>query len=324
MISVSTIIITHGRLELLTKCLQSLSQLPKDFELVVVSNGENLPELAKSYIEENFNHAQIIETPEKIAAGEARNLAISKTRDSEWLFFLDDDAYLMDGYWEFAQKYLAQKETDVLGGPDMAPKDMGYFAKAVAVTISSPFCTGLTFSRHFPLGKKLQFATEENLTSANLWIRKKYFKTLTFSSKYLRGEESLLLAKLTDMAVGMFYHPKLRIFHYRRTNLLSILNVNFRGGLYRARMMREKVDFSWSYFLPSAFVLLHLTALVDMANFLELAKIYALLIACISLGISQRQRSLISAPLVFFLHYMIVVTYGLGFMCGVIHRGAKD
>lgn len=324
MISVSTIIITHGRLEILMKCLQSLRQLPEDLELIIVSNGEVLPDLAREFIAENFSSSQVVETPQRLSPGEARNLAISKARESEWLFFLDDDAYLMENYWELAQKYLVLNETEVLGGPDMAPKDMGYFAKAVATTLSSPFCTGLTFSRHYPLGKKLQIATEENLSSANLWIRKKCFDNLEFSNKYLRGEESLLLAKLTDMGIGIFYHPRLRIFHYRRNNLWAILQVNYKGGFYRARMMHEKVDFSWSYFLPSLFVILHLTSLFDMANFLELAKLYILIIACVSLGISQRQRTMITAPLVFLLHYIIVFTYGLGFIRGIIHRGSKN
>lgn len=320
MISISVIIITQGRPDHLMKCLSSLQVLPKDLELVVVSNGEVLDERIKDYITDSFSHFQIIETPNRLAPGEARNVAIKVTRDSEWFFFLDDDAYLAPDYWDVAQKYLLLKETDVLGGPDMAPADMSYFAQAVSTVLTSPFCTGLTFSRHYPLGKRIQFATEENLTSAQLWIRKKLFDHVEFPVLYQRGEESLVLAKLSSMGFGMFYHPKLRIYHYRRTSFLSVLKVNFKGGYYRSQMMKEKVEFSWSYFLPSAFVLLHLSAFVDLKSFLDLAQLYMLLIACISLGIAQRQRRLHTAPVVFLLHYFIVMTYGLGFMWGRIHK----
>lgn len=324
MISISLIIITQGRPDHLMKCLSSVLELPKDLELIVISNGEVLEERVRDYIAQNFSHFNIIETPSKLTPGEARNLAIKNTTESEWLFFLDDDAYLAQGYWEIAQKYLLLKETDVLGGPDMAPPDMSYFSQAVSTVLTSPFCTGLTFSRHYPLGKRIQFATEENLTSAQLWIRRKLFDHLEFPTRYKRGEESLVLAKLSEMGFGMFYHPKLRIYHYRRSHLFAVLKVNFKGGYYRSQMMKEKVDFSWSYFLPSIFVLLHLSAFFDFSSFLDLAKIYLLLITCISLGISQRQRKLHTAPVVFLLHYFIVMTYGLGFMWGRIHKVSKN
>ncbi|MFA5582894.1 MAG: glycosyltransferase [Bacteriovoracaceae bacterium] len=324
MISVSVIIITQGRAELLMKCLSSLQQLPKEMELILVSNGEAIDEKIREYVEKSFSKKKIVETPQVLSPGEARNLAIKESSDSEWLLFLDDDAYLSPNYWEVAQRYIVQKETDVLGGPDMAPSDMGYFSRAVATVLTSPFCTGLTFSRHFPLGKKIQFASEENLTSANLWVRRKLFESVDFPTLYKRGEESLVLAKFAEMGFGMFYHPKLRIYHYRRNSLSEVLKVNFKGGYYRSQMMKEKVDLSWSYYLPSAFILLHFTAFYDFKTFLELVVIYLSLIACISLGISQRQGNFATAPMVFILHYLIVVTYGLGFMWGRLHKMPKS
>lgn len=317
---ITVIIITQGRLKLLMKCLESLRQFPEGVEIVLVSNGEVLDSGARAFLEENFKNHKILESTEVFAAGKARNWALAEADPSEWVFFIDDDAYLPQNYWTTVMKYLGQKEVDVLGGADVTPPDMSYFAKAVAITLMSPFCTGLTFSRHYPLGKKIQFATEENLTSAQLWVRRKILDEVKLPEGYRRGEESYFLKELSDKNVGMYYHPQLKLFHYRRDSLRQIVKINFQGGFFRSLMMREKSGFSGSYYLPSVFVLLHFLAFYDWSIFLELAKIYILLIGCISLGISQRQRAFSTFPLVFFLHYVIVASYGLGFLKGRLQK----
>lgn len=317
---ITVIIITQGRLKLLMKCLESLKQFPDESEIILVSNGETLESEARLYLEQNFKNHKILESVEVFAAGKARNWALSHAAPSDWVFLIDDDAYLPQNYWTTAMKYLGQKEVDVLGGPDITPRDMGYFAKSLAITLMSPFCTGLTFSRHYPLGKKIQFATEENLTSAQLWIRRKILDDVQFPEHFKRGEESYFLKELSDKNVGMFYHPQLKLFHYRRENLWQVVKINFLGGFFRSQMMKQKSGFSGSYYLPSLFVLLHFLVFYDLGIFLELVKIYTLLIGCISLGISQRQREFMAFPLVFFLHYIIVVSYGLGFLRGRLNK----
>lgn len=322
MITISTIVITEGREEHLMKCLSSLLQLPKDSELILLVNGHELEQEIKNFITENFSSSQVIEQEARLSPGEAKNLCLSKTQ-KEWIFFISPRASLEEGYWEKVQSFLKQKEIDVLGGPDTAPTDMGYLAQAHATAVSSPFCSGLTFSRHYSQGKKMQFATEENLTGSNLWIRKKLFEHVSFPTKYQKGEESLVLAKLSDMGFGLFYHPKLRVVLYRNSDFSSILKESFSGGYYRSLMMKEKVDFSWSYYLPTLFILFHLTVFIDPYSFLELARIYLLLIACLSIGIAQRQKRLSTAPLVFVLHYLIVFAYGFGFMSARIYNKTK-
>lgn len=317
---ITVIIITQGRLKLLMKCLESLKQFPEESEIILVSNGETLASEARLFLEQNFKNHKILESGEVFAAGKARNWALSLAAPSDWVFLIDDDAYLPQNYWTTAMKYLGQKEVDVLGGPDITPRDMGYFAKSVAITLMSPFCTGLTFSRHYPLGKKIQFATEENLTSAQLWIRRKILDDIQFPESFRRGEESYFLKELSDKNVGMFYHPQLKLFHYRRENLWQIVKINFLGGFFRSQMMRQKSGFSGSYYLPSLFVLMHFLVFYDLGMFFELVKIYTLLIGCISLGISQRQREFMTFPLVFFLHYIIVVSYGVGFLKGRLNK----
>lgn len=317
---ITVIIITQGRLKLLMKCLESLKQFPEDSEIMIVSNGEVLESEACLFLEQNFKSYRVLESTEVYSAGKCRNWAITEAKPSDWVFFLDDDAYLPQNYWTKAMKYLTQKEVDVLGGADITPHDMSYFSKAVSVALMSPFCTGLTFSRHYPLGKKIQFATEENLTSAQLWIRRSLLENVHFPEEYRRGEENYLLQELSERNVGMFYHPQLKLFHYRRESLGQIVKINFQNGFYRSLMMRKKKGFSGSYYLPSIFVLLHFIFFYDRVLFFELAQIYSLLIACISLGISQRQRQFMTFPLVFCLHYVIVVSYGLGFIKGRLTR----
>ena len=318
---ITVIIITQGRLKLLMKCLESLRQFPSETQLILLSNGEKLGDEARSLVSGMFAHSEILETQEVLNAGMARNLAIKSVRaETDWVFFIDDDAYLPEQYWTTAMKYLWQKEIDVLGGADITPKGMSYFSRSVAISLMSPFCTGLTFSRHYPLGKKIQYASEENLTSAQLWVRKKFLDLVSFPENFKRGEESYFLQELSEKGAGMFYHPHLRLYHYRRDSLMKILKVNFQGGRFRSLMMRKKSGFSGSYYLPSVFVLLHFIAFYDLTHFMDLAKLYILIVACISLGLSQRQKDFFCFPLVIILHYIIVISYGLGFIKGRLEK----
>lgn len=323
MISISAIIVTQGPKEDLIECLSSLRQLPDDCALIVLGNGMILDESVKSYLKEHFTHSKVIESQENLSPGKARNLALAQVGDTEWIYFIDEKASMEEGYWEKVEPLLTKKEMDIIGGPSIAAPGMGYFSEAVATVMTSPFCTGLTFSRHYPLGKKIQFASEENLSLVNLWVRKNLFSLITFPGKYPKGEESLVLAKFSEKGFGLYYHPRLRVSLLWPDNLGEVLKESFLGGYYRSLLMKEKVEFSWSYYLPTVFILLHLILIIDFKSFLELAKIYVLLIACISLGISQRQGKLKTAPLVFLLHYLIVVTYGFGFMGARIYNSTK-
>ena len=314
MVSFSVIIVTHGREELLSKCLDSLRPGVDDWQLVLVANGKELSEKILEKISLISNNVVILKNDTQLSPGKARNLAIESC-SHEWLFFLDDDAYVLPTYWEFLFPLLEEPKIDILGGPDRAPVDMNYVGQGLALALSSPFCSGSTYIRHKPFGKKLIEADEEKLTSCNLWMRKSLFNSLKFPENFKRAEETVLLQSLKLDGKKMFYHPKLMVAHHRRERITEIIKPSFFAGIYRSKSMNMNKQISNSLFwLPAIFVLLHGIFFIDTFIFWYLARMYLGVILFMSLAITSKEKKINLLPAVMFFHYMIVFLYGLGFL----------
>jgi hypothetical protein len=228
---------------------------------------------------------------------------------------LDDDAYWPTGYAELAADLIKDDSVDLVGGPDFPAAGMGPVALALALALSSPFCTGTTFARHRSLGNRKVAADEEKLTSCNLWVRKAALEGISFPEDFLRGEETVFLQVLKARGARLCYDPRLRVGHHRRRSISALARPAFLSGFYRSRVLRLKLSSGGEVFwLPSVFVLLHLLALVHWSGFVELGKIYLGLTLSVSLGLAVKGRKPWLFPLVAFLHWYIVVSYGLGFL----------
>jgi len=282
--------------------------------LVLVANGKVLSQEILDKISSISNNVTILKTESQLTPGKARNLAIESCQN-DWIYFLDDDAYVLPGYWDILFPLLEETKLDVLGGPDRPASGMNFFGESLAIALSSPLCSGTTFSRHKSLGKKLIEANEEKLTSCNLWIRRSSLGVHRFPEDFLRAEETVLLQDLYSNGKKMFYHPKLMVGHHRRDKLQQILRPSFLAGLYRSKTMKMGPKTSNSIFwLPSVFVLMHSIYFLDPFIFWYFARMYVGLILFMSLAITSRERKLVLFPAVAFLHYLIVFLYGVGFL----------
>jgi glycosyltransferase involved in cell wall biosynthesis len=311
-VSFSVLIITHGREELLIKCLDSL-RVAAPFELILFANGLPLSDALKNYLTTYPATVKQEANDIQLSPGMARNRAM-KLVTGDWVHLIDDDSYWNPRYWEILVPYLKENSIDVLGGPDGPASPMSYFQESVALALSSPLCTGVTFARHQGLGKNLVPATEEKLTSCNLWIRAELLRVHTFPEDFRRAEENWLLQELERSGARMYYHPLLKVGHFRRKNLVSLLRPTLGAGFWRSRLLRKHGGKGAMFWLPSLFVLLHLTLFISPALFLELVKVYVVMILAVSMGLSSRRQRFWNFPLVALLHYVIVFLYGTGFL----------
>lgn len=314
MVSFSVVIVTHGHEDVLTKCLNSLNPAGVEWQLILFANGKDLSEdiLNKaSSLTPHFTHLQ---TDIKHTPGKARNLAL-ESAEGEWIFLLDESSFVLSGYWELIQSLIFDPKIDVLGGPEVPAVGLNSLSLSYSMALSSPFCSGSTFVRHKSSGKKLQHADEGKLTIHNLWLRKSAVEGVTFPEDYPAAEEILYLQKIEKLGKGIFYHPKLRVAHLRQTTLSEIRRTSFSSGFYRAKSMKAKIvkvkDFFW---VPPFFVLLHFTLFLEPVVFWYLVRMYAGIILFVSMGLALKVKRFYLFPLIAFLHYFILFTYGLGFM----------
>ncbi len=311
-VSFSVLIITHGREELLIKCLESLRPgLP--FELVLFANGLPLTESFQNYLSTYPGAVQLGASDVQLSPGAARNKALLMT-SGDWVHLIDDDSYWTAGYWDSVKNLLSDPHYEVIGGPDGPAHPMSYFQDSVAIALSSPLCTGITFARHKSLGNSIVPATEEKLTSCNLWIRREILMDHPFPEDFRRAEENFLLQALEKEHRRMFYHPKLKVGHFRRKTLGGLLRPTLGAGYWRSRLLRSFNGSGIMFWLPSLFVLLHLIVFIDLEIFFELAKVYTLITLFVSMGLSSGRNKFFHFPVVAFLHYLIVFLYGTGFL----------
>jgi glycosyltransferase involved in cell wall biosynthesis len=313
-VSFSVLIITHGREELLLKCLDSLRPSVEKWQLIIVANGLPLSNEVIQKAHSLTSEVDILNLEKQQTPGKSRNEGV-KLAHYDWVYLIDDDAYVYSRYFETVLPLLAQDRVDVLGGPDAPASGMDLFSEALAITLTSPFCTGKTFTRHRGLGHQMTRANEQNLTSCNLWIRSKLLHEVKFPEDYLRTEETALLLDLEKKGVSMFYHPDLKVGHHRRKSLISLFHPTFYGGYYRAKVLKEKLASDSGFFwLPALFVLLHLLVFISPAIFWFLTRIYLGLIVMMSLNLASRQKKIKLFAYITLLHYFIVFFYGLGFL----------
>jgi len=313
-VSFSVLIITHGREELLLKCLDSLRPQTEKWQLIIVANGLAVSERVLTLAHSLTTEVDILQLDTKETPGKSRNQGIKLAR-YDWVYFIDDDAYVYPRYFETAIPLLTQSKIDVLGGPDSPAKGMDHFSQALAITLASPFCTGQTFNRHNKKGKELIAANEEILTSCNLWVRTQLLKEVQFPEDYLRTEETALLLDLQKKGARMFYHPALVVAHHRRKDLISLFKPTFQAGYYRSKVLKDKsIRGGALFWLPTLFVLLHLLIFISPAFFLVLTRIYVGLIVMMSLNLAARRQKIGLFGTVAMLHYFIVFVYGLGFL----------
>ncbi len=227
----SIIIITANRKTELARCLASIERSsPKfSFEVIVVANGDSSP-LAM------FNKMQNLTTiylENSVTPATARNLAIKRT-NGEYLFFLDDDAFLPEDYFlhfDFKEGW------DVLGGPDHTPPESNSFQVQVGMTLRSPICMGPTFERHKKSNENvLKQGHESNLILCNLWIKKEVLtkNRLEFDEFFFRNEENVLIKKLQQLGANIRYNPSIYVYHDRKKNIQELYKSVFKSGFYRA------------------------------------------------------------------------------------------
>lgn len=314
MIKVSVLIVTYKREALLLNCLNSLSELEKffDLELILFVNGQSLNSEAYTEIKAKFKNLTVLEE-KRVTPGVARNMAMNKAT-GDWIFFIDDDASLPEGYGASVSKIFSEHtDWESFGGPDAVTKNSDTFQQSLAIALSSPFCTGPTYRRHTPKDKDIYLGSEKDLTSCHLWVKREVITNnkIIFAEEFHRGEETTFLQDLAKGGVSLWVVPRLWVFHERRKTFFELLRPLFFGGYYRSAISPGLFQV---FALPSVMVLGHGLIFFNPLLFILLFEIYFCLIAIISFGLCLKAKKIKCTPYVIVLHYVMVTLYGIGYL----------
>ena len=167
----SIIVPVFNRPDEVDELLESLSsQTLKDFEVVIVEDGSQIP--CKDVCDK---YANILDLhyyfKENSGPGQSRNYGVERAQ-GEYVIILDSDAVTPPGFMQAIDDELKHQPTDAWGGPDAAHESFSDIQKAISYAMTSFFTTGGI------RGGKKQLDKKFYPRSFNLGVRREVYQQL--------------------------------------------------------------------------------------------------------------------------------------------------
>ncbi len=321
---VSIIIPTYNRRRYLKNALKSLENINyPEYEVIVVDDGstDGTGEMI-SAMRDKLSFRLRYYHQENKGLSSARNLAL-KNGKGDIFVSVDDDMLFEKDWLDKLVVPLNDPEVGVTGGPPVAPPDVDFFSKCVDYCMTSFIGTGgvrgttkFKIAGYYPRGGNMAFR------------RDAIEKAGTFDERLAPGEDIDLDYRIEKAGYILKYVPDAFVWHIPRTTLKGFLKQIYGRGYARALLcLRYKELSEPVYALPSIMILAFLTALIlspVFPFFLHIGLVSTLTYTAIivSFGILSRRRvkevrSIIVIP---FLLAAQHITYGIGFLAGVLCR----
>jgi len=174
----------------------------------------------------------------------------------KYIIFLDDDGVIEKDYLNKVDEFLFKHpEIDVIGGPQLTPKDDAGFAKISGYALSSYF-GAYKISNRYSCNEENCDVDETCLTSANLICKIDVMKNVKFDTKLFPGEDPKFIADCKKYEFKIGYSPEIILYHRRRPNISGLIKQIFNYG--KVRPQKEsffetlKMPF---FFVPSLFLI---------------------------------------------------------------------
>ena len=227
----SFIIPVYNRPNEVDELLQSLkTQTFKDFEVVVVEDGSNIPceKVVCSYSSDLNVHYY---NKPNSGPGQTRNYGVERAQ-GEYVLILDSDVVLPPGYLQAVDDELQQEPCDAFGGPDRAHKDFTPMQKAINYAMTSFFTTGGIRG-----GKKKMDKFYPR--SFNMGVRREVYEALQGFSKMRFGEDIDFSTRIFKGGYKCRLFPEAWVWHKRRTDLKKFFKQVHNSGIARINLMKR-------------------------------------------------------------------------------------
>lgn len=253
----------------------------------------------------------------------------AKEAGGEILAFLDDDAYPRKDWLLNALLNFEDEKIAIVCGPGVTPKDDNAIKKASGAVFTSFLGSGNFTYRYWP--KKKRFV--DDFPSVNMLVRKTDFEKVGgFSTSFWPGEDTKLCLDVIKTGKKILYDPEVFVWHHRRANIKEYLKQIFNYSQHRGFFTKKypKTSLKLAYFIPSLFIVfLFLLPLVIKISFFALIYKIILGVYLICLAIAGtveafRYKSIAVGFLVIPLIFLTHITYGLGFIIGLIKPDLKS
>lgn len=255
-----------------------------------------------------------------------RNMGVQAS-NAEIIAFIDSDAWPDPQWLRNAVPYFEDENIAAVGGPAVTPPHDSMLQQAGGMVYSSSIVSGNTTYRYTYHAMR----EVDDYPTCNLLVRKSYLDGgCTFPREFWPGEDTVLCLRLTkEMGKRIVYVPNVVVYHHRRPLLLPHIKQVYSYAVHRGFFARKFPETSrrLQYFVPSLFVFwlvagLALGLFFRPVLYLYLAVLGLYLVLCLFSSIKSLE------PLVNLLVFPGIIatniTYGVGFMRGLLSRRMKE
>ena len=230
----SIIVPVFNRPDEVDELLESLlSQEEKDFEIIIVEDGSQVPckKVCDKYADRLDLHYYY---KENSGPGQSRNYGAERAK-GDYLLILDSDVVLPKGYIRAVSEELNREPADAFGGPDCAHESFTDTQKAISYSMTSFFTTGGIRGGKKKLDKFYP-------RSFNMGIRRDVYQELGGFSKMRFGEDIDFSIRIFKAGKRCRLFPEAWVWHKRRTDFRKFWKQVYNSGIARINLYKKYPD----------------------------------------------------------------------------------
>ena len=249
-----------------------------------------------------------------------RNICLELPLQGDFVYFVDNDTCVTaEALAEFKRVLEAKgRELGVLGGPTLTPATDTCLMKNFGAVLSSPLAVGSISSRYSKRGA-FRETDDSELILCNLLVRREIFSKFgKFSEKLYPNEENEFIFRLKQAGVKIYYSPDFFIYRSQRKTFGNFLKQMFVYGRGRGEQTRLSPKSLRPELLVPSLLLLYCAALVPALIISKYTAIGLPLALYSIVIILPWLPKLAAAPLYPALVFIAHLTYGTGFLWGII------
>ena len=230
----SIIVPVFNRPDEVDELLESLlSQEEKDFEVIIVEDGSQVPckQVCDKYADRLDLHYYY---KDNSGPGQSRNYGAERAK-GDYLLILDSDVVLPKGYIRAVSEELNREPADAFGGPDCAHESFTDTQKAISYSMTSFFTTGGIRAGKKKLDKFYP-------RSFNMGIRRDVYQELGGFSKMRFGEDIDFSIRIFKAGKRCRLFTEAWVWHKRRTDFRKFWKQVYNSGIARINLYKKYPD----------------------------------------------------------------------------------